>query len=200
MTKHPMILVTAFEPYDGSPLNSSELVLKKLPGDINGVNLRKLILACDSLRTPPYITELASNPYINMVIILGEDRRYSLPTMERLAYNWMQYDVPDNQGQQPMNRKIVAQGPELLETSIDVTAIRLALASKGTWVNVSEDPGRHLCNHVYFKVRYQTDPKPVLLLHLPRLPEQQAYPNMSLADSRSATFGILEFLSSLIHR
>jgi pyroglutamyl-peptidase len=199
MTKHPMILVTAFEPYDGSHLNPSEQVLKKLPRNINSVNLRKVILACDSLHTPPYITELASDPLINMVVILGEDRRYALPTMERFAYNWLHYDVPDNLGHQPMNRSIEDHGPELLETSIDVAAIRLALANKGTRVNVSEDPGRHLCNHVYFEVRYHTDPKPVLLLHLPRLPEQQAYPSMRLADTRNATFEILAFLSSLIH-
>ena len=199
MAKHPMILVTAFEPYDSSPLNPSELVLKQLPDDINGVNLRKVILACDSLRTPFYITELASDPQINMVIILGEDRRYSLPTLERIAYNCLQYDVPDNFGNQPMNSRIVANGPELLETFIDITAIRYTLASKGTWVNVSDDPGRHLCNHVYYKVRYHTDPKPILLLHLPRLPEQQAYPSMRLADSQNATFSILSFLSSLIH-
>ncbi len=199
MTQHPMILVTAFEPYDGSSLNPSELVLKKLPGEINGVNLRKVILACDSLCTPLYVTELASDLLINMVVILGEDRRYALPTMERIAYNWLQYDVPDNLGHQPINSSIVAHGPEFLETSIDVTAIRLALTSKGTRVNVSEDPGRHLCNHVYFKVRYHTYPKPVLLLHLPRLPEQQAYPSMRLADSGYATFSILSILSSLIY-
>lgn len=199
MAQHPMILVTAFEPYGGSSLNPSELVLSQLPGDINGVNLRKVILACDSLRSPLYVTELASDPLVNMVVILGEDRRYDLPTMERIAYNWLQYDVPDNLGHQPMNSSIVAHGPELLETSIDVAAIRLALASKGTRVNVSEDPGRHLCNHVYFQVRYHTDPKPVLLLHLPCLPEQQAYPSMRLADSRNAIFDILAFLSFLIH-
>src|SRR5438034_11628834 len=40
-----------------------------------------------SLCTPLYVTELASDLLINMVVILGEDRRYALPTMERIAYN-----------------------------------------------------------------------------------------------------------------
>ena len=198
MNQHPVMLVTAFEPYDGSPLNPAEEVLKQLPGVIDGVSLHKVILACDSLRTPLHVAELTSDPLVNIAVIIGEDPRYALPTLERLAYNWLDYEIPDNFGRQPMNSSIISQGPEMLEASVDVTAIRLSLKRKGTPINISDDPGRHLCNHVFFTVRYHTDPKPVLLLHLPRLPEQQTYPSMALVDSLDTTFGVLTFLSSLI--
>src|SRR5438105_2737741 len=108
MNQHSLMLVTAFEPYDGSPLNPAEEVLKRLPDVINGIALCKVRLACDSLRTPLQVTELASDPLISMVVIIGEDRRYALPTLERVAYNWLAYDVPDNLGRQPMNSCIVA--------------------------------------------------------------------------------------------
>ena len=198
MKKHPVMLVTAFEPYDGSSLNPAEEVLKQLPGIIDGVSLRKVILACDSLRAPVQVAELTSDPLVNIAVIIGEDRRYALPTLERCAYNWLDYEIPDNLGRQPKNSSIVSQGPEWLEASVEVTAIHISLKRKGTPINISNDPGRHLCNHVYFTTRYHTDPKPSLLLHLPRLPEQQAYPSMGLVDSLHATFGVLTFLSSLI--
>jgi pyroglutamyl-peptidase len=198
MTQHPIMLVTAFEPYDGSPINPAEQVLKQLPDIINGVNLRKLALACDSVQTPLRVTELASDPLVNMVVIIGEDRRYAVPTLERIAYNWLQYDVPDNQGLQPVGTSIVSHGPVSLETPVDVATILIALTRTGTLINISDDPGRHLCNHVYYIVRYHTDPKPVLLLHLPRLPEQQNHPSMELADSLQVTFDVLKLLSFLI--
>lgn len=198
MTHHPLMLVTAFEPYDGSPINPAEQVLKQLPDIINGVSLRKIALACDSVRTPPRVTDLASDPLVNIVVIMGEDRRYAVPTLERIAYNWLQYDVPDNLGLKPVGTSIVSHGPVSLETPIDVAAIHLALTRIGTLINISDDPGRHLCNHVYYTVRYHTDPKPVLLLHLPRLPEQQKHSSMELADSLQVTFDVLMLLSYLI--
>ena len=200
MNQHPLMLVTAFEPYDGSSLNPAEEVLKQLPGAIDGVSLRKVILSCDSLHTPPQVAELIGDPRVNIAVIIGEDRRYAVPTLERCAYNWLDYEVPDNSGHQPRNASIVSQGPEFLEASVDLAAIHLSLKRRGTPVNISDDPGRHLCNHVYFTARYHSNPKPILLLHLPRLPEQQAYPSMRLADSLQATFGLLTFLSSLIIR
>src|SRR6266480_688909 len=107
MTQHPIMLVTAFEPYDGSSVNPAEAVLKQLPDVINGANLRKVVLACDSVRSPLRVTELASDPLVNMVVIIGEDRCYALPTLERIAYNWLNYDVSDNLGHRPMNNCIV---------------------------------------------------------------------------------------------
>jgi pyroglutamyl-peptidase len=193
-----MILVTAFEPYDRSPINPADLVLKQLPDVIGKTRLQKVTIACDSIQAPSRVTELASNPIINTVVILGEDRRYRMPTLERFAYNWLEYEVPDNLGRQPKNTSIVPQGPTFLVSHVDIKMICLVLSRQGIVVNVSDDPGRHLCNHVYYTVRYHTDPKVALLFHLPRLPEQQLYPSLRLTDSLRATLGLLEYLSSTI--
>ncbi len=196
-----MILVTGFEPYDGSPVNPSSLVLARLPDVVRGRMLRKVVLPCDSQQTSSQAKELAGDPAIGSTVILGEDRRYALPTLERTAYNWLEYEVPDNSGHRPRHARIVERGPDSIATSLDAEVVRRALASRGVVIDVACDPGRHLCNHVYYTLLYdalgQTVPKMILLFHLPRLPEQQAYPNLPFDDSFRATLALLEQISFL---
>ena len=195
-----MILVTGFEPYAGSHVNPSALVLASLPDVIKGRVLRKAILPCDSQQTPSQAMKLASEPAVRTIVILGEDSRYALLTLERVAYNWLQYDVPDNHGYQPMYTRIIEKGPNLLVTQLDTKAIQLALAARKTEINVASDPGRHLCNHVYYTILYYTKsiwmvPKTVILLHLPRLPEQQMCPSLPFDESFRSTREVIEYIT-----
>jgi pyroglutamyl-peptidase len=194
-----MILVTGFEPYNGSHVNPSSLVLAQLPDVVQGRMLRKVVLPCDSRQTPPHAKELASDPAIDGTVILGEDRRYALPTLERTAYNWLEYEVPDNSGHQPRHARIVEQGPSSITTSLDPEVLRQSLASQGVVIDVACDPGRHLCNHVYYTLLYhalrQAVPRTILLFHLPRLPEQHTYPNLPFEESFRATLALLEQFS-----
>lgn len=194
-----MILVTGFEPYDGSLINPSSLVLVRLLDMVRGKMLRKVILPCDSRQTPVQAQELACDPSITGVLVLGEDRRYALPTVERVAHNWLDYEIPDNLGCQPRHICIIEQGPDTIETPLNTEALCRALRSQGILIDVACDPGRHLCNHVYYTLLYscrsQAVPKPILLFHLPRLPEQQNAPSLPLDDSFRATLAVLEQFS-----
>jgi pyrrolidone-carboxylate peptidase len=188
-------LVTAFEPYDGSLVNPSKLVIEQLPDSIRGVFIRKVILPCDSQKTPLRAVSFAHDPSVTITVMLGEDQRYSLPTIEQIAYNWLDYEVSDNLGKQPRCSPIILHGPSLLALPLDAKAVQLALLSKGIEVDISDNPGRHLCNHTYYLVRYHTNPKITVLFHLPRIPEQRTYPNLPLDESLRATQGLLEYLA-----
>jgi dTDP-4-amino-4,6-dideoxygalactose transaminase/pyrrolidone-carboxylate peptidase len=192
-----MILVTGSEPYDGSTENPSRAALERLPDEIRGIKIIKLCSSCDSQHTPARVAELANDPVVKFVLVLGEDRRYKLPTIERVAYNWLDYDVPDNRGRRPRNVPIVPGGPESFTTSLDANAVQQALASQGIMIDVSDDPGRHLCNQIYYTVRYHTDPKTAILFHLPRFPTQQASPSLPFDESFRAILGLLEQLVTL---
>lgn len=192
-----MILVTGSEPYDGSAENPSRSALERLPDEIRGIKIIKLCVSCDSQQTPVRVAEIANDSAVKFVLLLGEDRRYKLPTMERVAYNWLDYDVPDNRGRRPRNVPVVPGGPESFTTSLDADAVQQALASRGVVIDVSDDPGRHLCNQIYYTVRYHTDPKTAVLFHLPRLPTQQASPSLPFDAGFRATLGLLEHLVTL---
>jgi pyroglutamyl-peptidase len=191
-----MILVTGFEPYGGSSVNPSALVLEKLPTSLNGVTLRKELLVCDGRNTPLRVARLAASTDFRAVLLLGEDKRYAFPTIETTTYNGLEYDVPDNFGWQPRGSLIDPIGPESLACPLDFRAIQRILALREVRVDLSSNPGRHLCNQVFYMVRRQTDQKPVLLLHLPRLPEQQDHPSLPFEQSFTATRLILEVLAN----
>jgi pyroglutamyl-peptidase len=192
------ILVTGFEPYAGSSENPAALVVKHLPNEIRGIRLVKVVVPCDSWRSPVQVVRAARKPDIRLVLILGEDRRYSLPTVEQVAYNWVNYLVPDNLGRRPAQAPIIFRGPASFSLSLDATYLQQALASRGIRIELADDPERHLCNHVYYAVRYYTDPKPTLLFHLPRLPTQQLRPSLSADDSLRATIALLEQMMPLV--
>ena len=194
-----MILVTAFEPYDGSFVNPSEQVLTYLPKRIHRAWLRKTTLPCDCQVAPKLAEQLACKAPTALVLILGEDRRYSVPTLESSAYNCMNYETPDNAGNQPRGRPIVESGPHRLATRVNTAKVQKGLAVHGVALDVSDDPGRHLCNHVYFTLLLmcsRSQRPNVVMLHLPRLPEQGTQPCAPLETSLTTTQRVLDYLAT----
>ena len=61
----------------------------------------------------------------------------------------MDFDVPDERGKQPRNVSISSSNDSSLITSLPLSAI-LAEQSPEQ-VAISNDPGRFVCNYVYYK-------------------------------------------------
>lgn len=192
-----MILVTAFEPFEGCTVNTSEEVLKLLPESIGCEDLSKVVLSCDSEVTPQKVVDIVGRFHYSSIILLGEDKRYSFSTLETIAYNWLDYDVPDNYGRQPRGRRIDPMANKSLKCVIDGLALQQCLSERGLKLLLSEDPGRHLCNHVYFSVLNHYSSNFVVLLHFPRLQSQQELLSESLHQFTQITLGVLEYLIEL---
>ena len=68
--------------------------------------------------------------------------------VENQAFNNDDFRIPDNKGIQLKNHTIAPECPEIYQTSIDVCKL---VESLGEGYCVSNDPGRFLCNHVFFQ-------------------------------------------------
>ena len=68
--------------------------------------------------------------------------------VESQAFNNDDFRIPDNKGIQLKNHTIAPECPEIYQTSIDVCKL---VESLGEGYCVSNDPGRFLCNHVFFQ-------------------------------------------------
>lgn len=163
-----MLLVAAFEPYGGSSINAAAQIAMLLPRKIYDVILKRVVLPCSSTHTPPLLARLAASPAVSGVLLIGEDDRYTVPTVELSARNRLDYRITDNEGQQPRQRAAIDGGPAIISTNIDLATLAHFAATRGVDIATSHDAGLHLCNHTYYFLRYHVAEKPGLLLHVSR--------------------------------
>ncbi len=95
---------------------------------------------CDSIR----------NGAASVFLHLGLAASRSEITVERYAYNEKKASVPDNDGISYSGEEIIPASPAVLETPFDTERIVSALNSTGIKASVSSDPGRYVCNCVYY--------------------------------------------------
>ena len=145
-----MTLITAFEPFDNRPTNQSEEILEKL-----SQHYSKIVLPVSVREATKALDEINLESY-DWIMMLGEANR-EFVTAEKYAYNELNMRIPDNRNIQIKNAVIIEDGITL-KTS-------LALESILKPEEISVDPGRYLCNYVYYKVLLR-NPN-TLFIHVP---------------------------------
>jgi len=108
---------------------------------------------------------------VRLMVHLGVDSSARTFKLESTCYNKKHFRCPDNQGETPLNEKI-DPSKELDEpacTAIldNLQAARDKLAEEGFSVEVSVDPGRFLCNYVYYRSLQECPHRPCVFIHVP---------------------------------
>lgn len=98
---------------------------------------------------------------------------YIVYKLESHSYNNKNFGIPDNIGYQPINEKI---SPDLdlespLKTNVDVVSLLSSVNQEGFASEPSTNPGRYLCNYVYFRSLYdlsqRNNDNSSLFIHFP---------------------------------
>jgi pyroglutamyl-peptidase len=168
------LLVTAFGPFGGRRLNASSLALAELRKTDR--SLRTRTLPVDLVEAPRRLRAALRMLRPRAVLLLGEAAQANCLRIESLAWNELDFTIPDIVGRQPRGRPIDPAGPDRLETSIDVGALQRLLEREGHPSELSTDPGRYLCNRLYHAALSRAA-VPCLFVHLPlesRLPPGRA--------------------------
>ena len=182
------ILITGFEPFDGASINPAWEAVKRL----EGLHLDKghiVICQVPVTRYKAIDTVIAAielhQP--DVVITVGQAGGRAAITPERIAINIDDYRIPDNEGNQPIDLPIVANGPDAYFSTLPIKAITRSLQDKGIPCQVSNTAGTFVCNHLFYGIQHylQETEKDVKhgFIHIPLLPEQTSdgvQPSMSL--------------------
>lgn len=106
----------------------------------------------------------------NFIIGLGLSASRPLPTIERIALNYIDSSLPDVDGVVFSGKRIIDEGPLALETDINVYGLRDYLLNKGIPVIVSYHAGTYLCNYMYYLLLYESKTRNAksLFIHIPR--------------------------------
>ena len=186
----PVVLVTGFEPFGGEAVNPSmQAVLGLRAAPPAGVALCTEILPVSLRRMPAALRAAVARHRPDLALATGLAGGRAQVAVERIGINLDEFRIADNDGAQPVEAPVIADGPAAYFATIPVRAVAAALRDAGVPAEVSNSAGTHLCNHALYLLGHlaATD-RPGLrfgFLHLPFLPAQAAQhrgqPSMDLA-------------------
>lgn len=184
------LLVTGFEPFGGSSVNPSQLVVQALTSTkLPGIELVTAVLPVDQIGGPATLIQAVRDTQPDRILCLGEAGRRPALSVERVFVNLMDYGIADNRGNQTIDEAIANDGPAAYFATLPVRAIAAAIAAAGIPVELSLSAGAYLCNQVSYALLHFLHTEklttPAGFMHLPYLPQQVAsmprlLPSMSL--------------------
>lgn len=143
------ILVTAFGPFGGRTQNASSLALAGVRKAFPGIRTR--VLPVDAVIAPSRLIQSMRLIRPDALFMLGEAGGSTGIRLETTAWNELDFRIPDIAGRQYTARPIRRDAPVSLPSTLPLTEIHERLVSLGHPVTFSQDPGRYLCNQVFFR-------------------------------------------------
>ena len=191
------VLVTAFEPFGGDKLNPTQMVLERLPAELSGCALEKILLPVEFVRS----RELACAAYDRVrpaaVVMLGLAGTRDAITPETTGRNLMKARIPDNAGYEPQDEPVVPGGPETLPSTFPVEKIVEAVRARGIPSRASDSAGLYVCNNLlYAMLAHVGGAVPTGFIHVPAVPEL-GHPDMPSMEFDLIYEGVLAALEAV---
>lgn len=175
-------LVTGFEPFGGDRVNPSFEALRLLPSRLGTIDTATCALPVVYGTALTALREAIAATRPDIVLSVGLAGGRTELSLERIAINVDDARISDNDGNQPIDRAVVAGGPAAYFTTLPIKAAVAALREAGLPAAVSNSAGTFLCNHVFYGLMHEAAQSTALgggpfcggFLHVPYLPSQAA--------------------------
>lgn len=182
------VLVTGFDPFGGESVNPALESIKKLPKEIAGAQIVTLEIPTVIGKSVDKIRAKVEEEKPDVVLSIGQAGGRPDLTVERIGINVDDCRIPDNEGNQPVDEPVAADGPAAYFVTIPIKAMVQKMLKNGYPASVSNTAGTFICNHVCYGVAHLAATKyPKMrtgFMHIPFLPEQvldkRNMPSMSL--------------------
>ncbi len=157
------VLITGFDPFEGAATNVSWQAVQSLGDSMAGGKIIKLQLPTVFKKVTDVLEKAIREHTPDIVILVGVAGKRAKISVERVAINLDDARIPDNEGNQPIDEMIVADGEAACFSTLPIKAITVALEEAGIPARVSNSAGTFVCNHALYG-----------LLHLAR----KGFPNL----------------------
>lgn len=184
------LLLTAFSPFGGEKINPSLEAVKLVKDKILETDIIKLEVPTVFGKSIKIVADAIEKEKPDYVLCIGQaGGRYGI-TPERVAINIDDARIPDNEGNQPIDRPIFADGEPAYFSNLPVKAMVEEIRKEGLPASLSNSAGTYVCNHLMYGVLYTLSKKYKGVkggfIHVPFIPEQTVdkpdKPSMSLTD------------------
>jgi pyroglutamyl-peptidase len=168
------ILVTGFSSFPGVPINPCEQVVEWISKKYSNESVVVSILPVSYCRSATAVTGLIQAHCPDVVVELGVSNRTTGIRLERVGYNARNTQIPDVDGMHCAIQPIVHTLPYNFakQTVLPIAALHEYLkASAQIEVSISVDPGRYVCNSLYWETLHQFPETPSLFIHIPPVDE-----------------------------
>jgi len=191
-------LVTGFESFGGAHSNSSQILVQRL----RLLDWGGRVVFHDSVPVTFggawSAVQKHLSPDLRGVLCLGQAESRARICLERVALNWIDARIPDNEGSRPAERPVQV-GPEVLWSNIPWADFAMP-----SIVERSYSAGTFVCNTLMYQVMDWVTHERKLggFVHVPVLtsqkdPQFKNSPRLADAEAEEALVQILQFLVKL---
>jgi pyroglutamyl-peptidase len=183
------ILVTGFEAFDKSAINPSAEIVKALKGD----DLVTAILPVVFGQASAQLRELIDLHKPSAVLCLGLAVGRSEITPERIAINLDNARIADNAGNQPLEQRIIPDGPDGHFSTLPIEKMVASMKAAGIPASISLSAGTFVCNHIFYVMQDYLKDSSIKsgFMHVPLMDEQRKeYPNLPTMPIRQMIAGV----------
>ena len=197
-------LVTGFDPFGGDEVNPSSLAVGKLKKHLGSIVVHTAELPTSYARSADVLRAAIAKAKPDIVLCVGQAGGRTELCLERVAINVQDARIRDNDGKQPIDRPVVADGPAAHFTTLPIKACVAEMRKAGLPAAVSNTAGTFVCNHIFYALMDIAASHPLPMrggfLHIPYVPDQAARlggaPSMSVGDIVRGIEIILEVSAS----
>lgn len=170
------VLLTAFDPFGGEPINPALEAVKLVSDKVGDVQVVKLEVPTVFGKSIDTVAAAMEKEKPDAVLCIGQaGGRYDL-TPERVAINQDDARIKDNEGNQPIDKPIFEDGAPAYFATLPIKAMVQAIRAAGVPSSVSNSAGTFVCNHLMYGVLYTIAKKyPGMrggFMHVPFVPSQ----------------------------
>ncbi len=213
-TTRPLVLVTSFEPFGGSPVNPTIAIAKLLQAGSPLIGSRAYLALPVVGGIEPGSAWYAAAHMIeklqpDVVVALGESAKADRIHIETRAVNVRDSRIADNAGLQLRNQVVIVGAPQSHSATLPTQDMLLACESVGVPTKLSTDAGTFLCNELLFRLLHYVHENAQSpenhnnfiagFIHVPQLPEQASErggPHMDSNIAVRAVHAMLEVVSA----
>lgn len=155
------ILLTGFEPFGGETTNPAYEAIKLVPDKILDVEIIKVKIpvvfdkgADKILETLTKLNQAGEE--VTAILSIGQAGNRSSMTLEKVGINLAEARIPDNDGNQPLDKKIKEDGETAYFTTLPIKAMAYNMKKNNIPTHLSYTAGTYVCNDVLYQMLYET--------------------------------------------
>ena len=151
------LLLTAFTQFGGESINPALEAVKLVKDKISNLDIVKLEVPTVFNKSIQTVIEAMEKEKPDFLLCVGQAGGRAGITPERVAINIDDARIPDNEGNQPIDRTIYSDGENAYFSNLPVKAMVESIKKEGLTSSLSNSAGTYVCNHLMYGVLYHID-------------------------------------------